>query len=138
MAYKLKSGYDMSISGAGFTELMCALHKQYMSYNMIKHNYFRKKNSKNRYSPVLEKNVYEIIKKIPVVYLYGGVIQKEIIKLNEPQLLRIPFTFYDLRHQLLNIFYPSIADFIFKSYYRGKGRNLSDNKKEKGRWWIEE
>jgi mRNA-degrading endonuclease HigB of HigAB toxin-antitoxin module len=131
--------FNLQINGGGYSEIMCALHKQYMSYNMIKKHYFNKKNNLKRYSPVLEKNVYEIIKNIPIIYLSGGIIQKELIALNKPELLKFPFTFYDLRHQMMNIFYPSIADIIFNSYYRGKGRNYNfDNKKEKGKWWVEE
>ena len=39
------------------------------------------------------------VKDIPIGYLMGGIIQKTIIGMNKPELLKIPFTYYDFRHR---------------------------------------
>lgn len=77
-----------------------------------------------------EWNCINMIKDIPIVYLAGGYIQKQIIRLNYPMLLKYSFTYYDWRHWLMNKFYPYIVDFIYNSYFRGR-RNYFESKKEK-------
>ena len=137
MVDELKKNYDILLVGTGFSEWMCALHKLYMSYNKLKeHNteYIERTLKDECYSPMSEWDCINIIKDIPIVYLAGGYIQKELIKMNYPKLLKYPFTYFDWRHWLMNKFYPHIVDFIYNSYFREKGRNYFESKKEKKRW----
>jgi len=134
---ELIDSYDIKIGGRGYSEQMCALHKMNKSFNMIRNHLLSKENIDFFYSPAIEKEVINCVKDIPIGYLVGGIIQKDLIRLNEPNLLKFPFTYYDWRHYMLNRFYPYFADMIFNSYYRGKGRNYFDNKKKKDRWWDE-
>lgn len=132
--WEFAKNYDVVLTGVGFSEWMCVLHKLYMSYNQIKkHNtgYIPKSSSDMRYSPMAEQDCIDIVKDIPIVYLAGGYIQKQIIKMNYPKLLKYPFTYFDWRHWIMNKFYPLFVDFIFNSYFRGKGRNYFETKREK-------
>jgi len=126
---------DIWVNGGGYSEIMCVMHKMNRSYKMIKKTIIDKKNQEKRYSPAIEKDVRDAINNIPLCYLMGGIVQKIIISMNEPDLLKIPFTYYDFRHLLLNKYYMHFADFAFNSYYKGNGRNYFDDKKTKDVWW---
>ncbi|MCD6473974.1 MAG: hypothetical protein J7K47_03600 [Thermoplasmata archaeon] len=131
---KLAEDYDIVLTGIGFSEWMCALHKLYMTYNQLKEHatkYIERALKEDNYSPMAEWECINIIKNIPIAYLAGGYIQKQIIKMNYPKLLKYPFTYFDWRHWLMNKFYPLFVDFIFNSYFRGKGRNYFETKREK-------
>jgi hypothetical protein len=136
---------DIFISGNVFTETMNKMHMLNRSETMINDyiddKYERHDNtgySDKSYSPALEPRVKEAIRDIPLCYLIGSNVQKVIIALNEPRLLDTPFTYYDWRHQLLNIFGLSISNIIFGSYYRGRSRNKwhsVDKKHNRNVWW---
>jgi hypothetical protein len=127
--------FDVVISAHGFTETLNALHELNRPYNTCISLVTNQKNTDVIFSPILEKDALDLVKKIPIGYLLGATIQKKLIAMNVPELLKFRFTYYDWRHYLLNTFYPSFADFIFNSYYRGKGREFGDVKKDKDRWW---
>jgi len=127
--------WDIRVGGDGYSEWMCILHKLNKSMNQIKsHNnkYIDKLSNKSmRYSPMLEYDVVEAIKEIPIVYLAGGYIQKKLIGINYPELLKFPFTYYDFRHLLINKFHGYIVDSLYKSYYQGMCNNPYEDKKVK-------
>ena len=136
-ADKLKKSlsWDINISGAGYSEWMCALHKLNKSMNQIKkhNNKFVEhfKDKPRKYSPMIENDVVETIKEIPVGYLAGGYIQKKIIGMNMPELLKFPFTYYDFRHLLLNKYHRYIVDRLYKTYYQGTCNNPYEDKRLK-------
>jgi len=127
--------WDIRISGVGYSEWMCVLHKQNKSINQIKkHNnkYVEKfKNNPKNYSPMIENDVIETIKEIPIIYLAGGYIQKKILGINYPELLKFPFTYYDFRHLLMNKCHRRIVDQLYKTYYQGSCNNPYENKRTK-------
>jgi len=127
--------YDIEITGEGFSEIMNVMHMMNRSYHMIKDVISIHENVGYRYSPIMDENAIDVMKDVPIGYLFGGVVQKTIIGMNKPELLDVPFTYYDYRHLILNKFYIYFADFIFNSYYRGKGRNIFETKKSKDVWW---
>jgi len=122
---------DVRIHGGGYSEVMCVMHKMNRSYNVVKNTVGKCKNDGKFFSPALEPDVIDAVLDIPLCYLLGGVIQKKLIGLNYPELLKFPFTFYDWRHYLLNRYYIYFANFLLNSYRIGNGRNLNENKKIK-------
>jgi len=125
--------YDIRILGVGYTETLSALHELNRNFNTIVSlvEGFKDTTDNFRYSPIVEQEAIDIVKEIPIIYLAGGIIQRRIMEINEPKLLQFPFTYYDLRHRLMNKYYIHVAKIIFNSYYRGKGRNYRDDKKTK-------
>jgi hypothetical protein len=112
---EMESKYDVVITALRFTEILCFLHSINRSYEFTAKKLEIRKKNDNRYSPIIEKNTIDIAKRIPLIYLAGGTIQKELIRMNEKKLLNFPFTYYDYRHYIINTFYPPLSDFIFNS-----------------------
>lgn len=123
--------YDVRVSGDGYSEVMCALHKLHYSFSRLRAHIYKHQNTDFHFSPACQQIVIDIVQEIPLCYLAGGIIQKELIRMNMPELLDFPFTWYDARHWILNNLYPKVADFIFLSYFRGRGRNFYDSKRQK-------
>jgi len=130
--YRDSLEYDVNVCGVGYSEWMCVLHKLNKSIRQIqRHNRAyvdRLGRDGSRYSPMVESDVVEVIKDIPLVYLAGGYIQKRLIGMNHPGLLRFPFTYYDFRHLLLNSFHRRLVDLVYRSYYRGVCNNPYEDK----------
>jgi hypothetical protein len=129
--------FDVHVSGIGYTELLCGLYGLNRSFNQIV-DMVKRLHNPSRFSPILERRCIDIVKRIPIVFLAGGIIQKRLIELNKPDLLRFPFTFYDFRHWFMNRYYVFFAGFLFRSYYSGTGRNLYDRKDIKDVYLFEE
>jgi len=137
-AVKNKLKWDINICGAGYNEWMCVLHKVNKSMKQIEEHNNTKKRFENRqinpdiqYTPMIEDDVINVIKEIPICYLAGGYIQKSLIALNCPDLLKFPFTYYDFRHLLMNKFHRRIVDSLYKSYYVGVCNNPYEDKRVK-------
>lgn len=67
---------------------------------------------KNKFFPCLDPFVMNVVDNIPIIYRRYGYINRELIRLNCPHLLRIPHTVVNLRYRLIETMYHLSLPFI--------------------------